>query len=80
MAKTNDVVMVTVEKIGVISKNEKNTLELRKTQVNGGEIKFDIRTWYLDNDGNEKCNKGVRLTEDELLKLAEIIDGIGDFD
>ena len=73
-----DVKMETVEKIGIISKNEKNTLELRKTKVNDS-VKYDIRSWYV-KDGEERCNKGVRLTEEELLKLAEIINDIGDFD
>ena len=80
MAKTSgDFKMTTVEKIGVIRDTGKNTLELRKTDVNG-TVKYDIREWYTDNDGNEKCNKGIRLTEEEILKLGEIINDIGGFD
>lgn len=75
-----DFVMETTEKIGVISINGKYSLELRKTKVNSKDEKYDLRHWFVDDNGHEKCNKGVRLTEDELLKLAEIIDGIGDFD
>lgn len=81
MAKANnDIKMVTTEKIGVISDNGKNTLELRKTKVNDGEEKYDIRSWYVDSEGEERCNKGIRLTEEELLKLGEIINGIDGFD
>ena len=80
MGKTNDIKMETTEKIGVISDNGKNTLELRKTTVNGENEKFDIRSWYVDSEGNEKCNKGIRLTEDELLKLGEIINSMNGFD
>ena len=80
MAKSNgDIKMTTVEKIGVISDNGKNTLELRKTDVNG-TVKWDLRSWYVDSEGNEKCNKGIRLTDDELLKLNEIINSINGFD
>ena len=80
MGKTTEIKMETTEKIGVISDNGKNTLELRKTTVNGENEKFDLRTWYTDDKGIEKCNKGIRLTEDELLKLGEIINGMNDFD
>ena len=80
MAKSNgDIKMTTVEKIGVISDNGKNTLELRKTDVNG-TVKWDLRSWYVDSEGNEKCNKGIRLTDYELLKLNEIINSINGFD
>ena len=75
MAKTTEFKMETVEKIGVISDNGKNTLELRKTKVNDN-VKWDIRSWYTDDDGNEKCNKGIRLTDDELFKLSEIINNM----
>ena len=80
MGKTTEIKMITVEKIGVISDNGKNSLELRKTQVNDGEIKFDIRSWFTDDKGIEKCNKGIRLTEDELMKLGEIINSINESD
>ena len=80
MAKTNDFSMETIEKIGVISESENNTLELRKTKVNGGEVKWDLRSWYIDKNGDEKCNKGIRLTDDELYKLAEIINNLDAFD
>ena len=48
MGKTTEIKMETTAKLGVISDNGKNTLELRKTKV-------------------------IRLTEDELFKLDEII-------
>ena len=75
-----DFKMETTEKIGVISTNGKYSLELRKTKVNSGKEKYDLRQWTTTDDGEERCNKGVRLTEEELLKLAEIINDIGDFD
>ena len=73
MGKTTEIKMETTAKLGVISDNGKNTLELRKTKVNDGEEKYDIRTWYTDDKGIEKCNRGIRLTEDELFRLDEII-------
>ena len=65
----------TVKKIGVIRENDKSTVELRITDVNGTE-RYDIRGWYEDKDGAEKCGKGIRLTEEELNKLVEIIENM----
>ena len=75
-----DFKMETTAKVGVINTNGKYQLELRKTKVNDGEEKWDIRQWTTDDDGNEKCNKGIRLTDDELYKLAEIINNLDAFD
>ena len=77
MANTNkkntEVTFNVVKKIGVISKSEKNSLELRVVSWNGGDEKYDIRTWWTDKNGVEKCGKGVRLSEEELARLAEIL-------
>ena len=82
MAKTTEFKMEVVEKIGVISESEngKSTLELRKTKVNDSETKFDLRNWWVDKDGVEKCGKGIRLTDDELYKLGEIINNMDSFE
>lgn len=61
------------EKIGVIADNGKNTLELRLVSWNDKEPKYDIRTWYEDDKGIEKCNKGICLTKAELVSLGELI-------
>ena len=74
MAKTKDFDFKTIKKIGVISENGNKTTELRITSVNGGEEKFDLRTYYTDDKGVEKMGKGIRLTGPELMKLADIID------
>lgn len=82
MAKANDdFKMEVVEKVGVISTSEngKSTLELRKTNVKDS-VKWDIRVWFTDKDGDEKCGKGIRLTDDELYKLGEIINNMDSFE
>lgn len=61
----------TVKKLGVIRENEKSSIELRITEVNGKEM-YDIRPWY-EKDGEEKCGKGIRLSEEEMDTLVEII-------
>ena len=72
----SDFAMKTIEKIGVISEENGKTLELRKVEVKG-VIKWDIRKWRMDGD-QEKCDKGVRLTDDELLRLNEIINSMNE--
>ena len=79
MANNNsDFAMKTIEKIGVISEDKGKSLELRKVEVKG-TVKWDIRRWFMDGD-QEKCEKGVRLTDDELLRLNEIISSINEED
>lgn len=61
----------TVKKIGVIRENEKSTVELRVTKVNDKEM-YDIRAWF-EKDGKEQAGKGIRLSEEEMNTLVEII-------
>ncbi len=68
--------MTTIEKVGVISTSARGSLELRKTEVNDTQ-KWDIRVWMTDN-GVEKCGKGIRLTEEELLRLGEFINAMNE--
>ena len=81
MAKTNnDFKIITVDKIGVLNTSEdgKYSLELRKTEVKD-TVKWDLRTWWM-KDGEEQCGKGIRLTDDELYKLGEIINNMDSFE
>lgn len=62
----------TVEKIGIIRENEKSTVELRVTSANGVEA-YDLRSWWTDDEGIEKCGKGIRLTKEELDTLVKLV-------
>lgn len=60
-----------VEHIGVLSESAKGwTKELNKISWNGGAPKYDIRDWAPEH---EKMGKGVTLSEDEMLKLKELL-------
>lgn len=60
-----------VEKIGVLSQTEKGwSKELNLISWNGRDPKYDIRDW---NETHEKMGKGITLTEDEMLKLKELL-------
>ena len=59
---------------GVVAKRRNDTIELRLVSYGGKEPKYDIRTWYIDNDDEEKLGKGVTLTREELATLRDLID------
>jgi len=60
-----------VEHIGVLSESAEGwTKELNKISWNGGAPKYDIRDWAPEH---EKMGKGVTLSEDEMLKLKELL-------
>lgn len=68
--------MKTIKEIGVVAESEKNKLVLSITEVNGVE-KYDLRNYFMKKDSEEwQMGKGVRMTEDELYKLGEIINSI----
>lgn len=70
----NEIKYEVIEKCGVISeRNGGYTLELRYVSWNGGEPKYDIRTWKTKDDGTEVCGKGITLSGEELEALGEII-------
>lgn len=68
--KNNEVTCEVIKKIGEI--NDKG-MELRIVAWNGGEPKFDIRTWYTNKNGEERCGKGVGLTKEELANLVKLL-------
>ena len=56
--------------IGKLGENSKK--ELRVVAWNEKEAKIDIRDWY-EKDGEERCGKGISLTNDEAKKLVELL-------
>ena len=62
------------KEIGVLSENAKGwRKELNLVSWNGAAPKYDIRDWDPEH---EKMGKGVTLTEEEMMKLKELIEGI----
>lgn len=77
-AKAKDEIKCEVlEKCGVISERSGGySLELRYVKWNGGDEKYDIRTWHTKDDGTEVCGKGITLSGEELESLYGIIKGM----
>ena len=62
------------ENIGILSESAKGwSKELNLVSWNDREPKFDIREWDPDH---EKMGKGMTLTDEELKKLKELLNGL----
>ena len=62
------------ENYGVISETEKGwKKELNLVSWNDRETKYDLRDWDSEH---KKMGKGITLTNDEFIKLKEIINNI----
>jgi hypothetical protein len=70
MAKANDFSYEVKNTLGKLGEDSK--MELRVVSWNGRESKLDIRQWY-EKDGEEKCGKGVSLTNDEAKALVDLL-------
>lgn len=63
-----------IEQLGVLSESEKGwKKELNLISWNEREPKYDIRDW---SENHEKMGKGITLTEDEAIKLRNILNNI----
>ncbi len=61
-----------VKTIGILSEGSKGwTKELNLISWNDREPKYDIREWAPDH---EKMGKGVTLSNEEVLKLKELLE------
>ena len=71
MAK--DIKITIIKEIGIISETKNSKIVLGITEVNGVE-KYDLRGYYKKKDSDEwQFGKGIRLTEEELFNLGDLI-------
>ena len=60
-----------INQIGVISTSASGlNIELNRISWNGNEPKYDLRSWSPDHS---KMGKGITLSEEELIALAELL-------
>lgn len=67
-----------IEDCGVIAQNEKSTILLRVVKWAGRPAKYDIRPWWKDKEGREKCGKGISLTGPELESLRILLNAMAE--
>lgn len=68
-----DITMEVIKDYGTISEKNGYELKLQKISWNGKDAKFDIRPWKDD-----KCGKGITLTNEELKGLFDKIKELDD--
>ena len=62
------------ETVGVLSENPKGwSKELNLVSWNGREPKYDIRDWAPNH---EKMGKGLTFSQEELVKLRDVLNQI----
>ena len=62
-----------IKKFGLLDSDSKMHKELRLISWNGKDPKYDLRPWGVNEDGTEKCGKGITLDGEELQSLFEIL-------
>lgn len=61
-----------INQIGVLSTSTSGwTTELNRISWNGNEPKYDLRAWSPDH---AKMGKGITLSDDEIIALADLLD------
>lgn len=48
-------------------------IRLHIVQFSKGDPAYDIRPWYVDENGDEKMGKGIRLDGDQLNALKDFL-------
>lgn len=72
--KADDIKYEVLEECGELTARPKGeAVKLRYLSWNGRDPKYDLRVWSTDDDGNEKCGKGIGLTGEELEELYAVI-------
>lgn len=62
------------KQLGIISESAKGwSKELNLVSWNDKEPKYDLREW---DPAHEKMGRGLTMTDDELKKLRELLNGI----
>ncbi len=67
----NEIKFEIVEHLGVLSETSKGwKTELNLVSWDGRDPKYDLRSW---SENHEKMGKGITLSENEIIKLKEIL-------
>ena len=72
--KTDDFKYEVVEECGNLAVRQNgDVVKLRYISWNDRPPRYDLRVWSEDEDGNERCGKGVGLSGEELEELYGLI-------
>jgi len=59
--------------IATLDSDAKNPKQLRLISWNKGDLKYDLRSWWNDKNGNERMSKGCTFDKEELYSLYEVL-------
>lgn len=62
-----------VEHIATISESKRGNLELNRVSFHGNPVKYDLRRWGQDEDGEKMPLKGLQLSDAEYECLKKVI-------
>lgn len=73
--KADDFKYEVLEECGACTtRSNGDVVKLRYISWNGRDPRYDLRVWSTDDDGNERCGKGVGLAGEELEEIYSIIE------
>ena len=73
---TREISYEVLEECGTLSKSGKWALMLRYMSWKGRDPRYDLRRWCMDEDGTEKCGKGITLTGEEMEALRLLLEDL----
>lgn len=77
--KATEINYKVIEKFGTLGDTSgKYVKELRLVSWNDKDPVYDIRPWYTDDDGVEKCGKGITFKAEELDDLLKLLKKMDD--
>lgn len=72
--KTDDFKYEVIEECGSLpARSNGDVVKIRYISWNGRDPKYDIRVWSTDDDGNERCGKGIGISGEELEGIYNLI-------
>ena len=72
-SKSDDIKYTVLEEVATVSESNGWELKIRYMKWGDNAEKYDIRKWKTDEDGNERCGKGIGLTGEEIEALTNAL-------
>ena len=73
-ANNDEITYKVLEECGALpARKNGDVLKLRYMSWNDRDPRYDLRFWKTDEDGSERCGKGITLAGEELEGIYELI-------
>lgn len=71
--KSEEIKYKVLEEVATVSEDNGWELKIRYMSWNGNDPKYDIRKWKENEDGSERCGKGIGLSGEEMEALTDTL-------